>query len=166
MKKIISILIAAGVIATVGTVVAVASEATKTDTTIPEKATTEAIPESTTEEVTENAEATTEIVETSTDSNEATNSDATTTGESTDNTVDEIIEEAEIITDENIENSEAVEDDSETVNDEEYPEIPQTGDNRKVFPAIATLLVSGVALAYCLVKGKKIKLKKSKKDGE
>ena len=61
MKKIFSILIAAGVIATVGTVVAVASEATETDTTIPEIATTEAIPESTTEEVTENAEATTEI---------------------------------------------------------------------------------------------------------
>jgi len=53
------------------------------------------------------------------------------------------------------------EDDSETVNDE-VPEIPQTGDKRKFFPAVATFIVSGIALAYCVVKGKKIKKTKSK----
>ena len=166
MKKLISILIAAGIIATVGTVVAVASEATDSDTTISETATTEAIPESTTEEVTDDDdEATTENMEPSTDSDETTNSDDSTTDESTNDTTGETVEETEVVTDENLENSEAVENDSETVIDE-YPEIPNTGTDRKIFPAIATFIVSGIALAYCLVKGKKNKLKKTKKDGE
>lgn len=142
MKKLISILIAAGIIATVGTVVAVASEATDSDTTISETATTEAIPESTTEEVTDgDDEATTENMETPTDSDETTDSDDSTTDESTNDTT------------------------GETVIDE-YPEIPNTGTDRKIFPAIATFIVSGIALAYCLIKGKKNKLNKTKKDGE
>ena len=52
-----------------------------------------------------------------------------------------------------------MEDDSEAVNDE-VPEIPQTGDKRKFFPAIATFIVSGIALAYCVVRGKKNKKSK------
>jgi hypothetical protein len=162
MKKIISILIAAGILATAGTVIALASE---TDTTIPETTTTEAIPENTTEEVTERDEVTTENMEPSTDSDETTNSDDSTTDECTNDTTGETVEETEVVTDENLENSEAVENDSETVIDE-YPEIPNTGTDRKIFPAIATFIVSGIALAYCLVKGKKNKLKKTKKDGE
>lgn len=165
MKKIISILIAAGILATAGTVIALAGETTETDTTIPEITTTEAIPENTTEEVTESDEVTTENMEPSTDSDETTNSDDSTTDESTNNTTGETVEETEVVTDENLENSETVENDSETVIDE-YPEIPNTGTDRKIFPAIATFLVSGIALAYCLVKGKKNKLKKTKKDGE
>ena len=55
-----------------------------------------------------------------------------------------------------LEDSETEEDGSETVTDEEI-EIPQTGDKRKIFPAVATFIVSGIALAYCIVRGKKIK---------
>ena len=165
MKKIISILIAAGILATAGTVIALASETTETDTTIPETTTTEAIPENTTEEVTERDEATTENMEIPTDSDETTDSDDSTTDESTNDTTGETVEETEGVTDEYLENSETVENDSETVIDE-YPEIPNTGTDRKIFPAIATFIVSGIALAYCLVKGKKNKLKKTKKDGE
>ena len=169
MKKIISILIAAGIIATVGSVVALAKE---TDTKVPESATTDALPkaeettnEKATEEVTKNAEAPTENMETSTDSDEATNSDATGTVEGSGDTTDETAKETEVVGTEDIKNGETMENDSEAI-DNEDPDIPQTGDNRKAFPAIATLIVSGIALAYCFVKGKKNKSNKNKSNGE
>lgn len=166
MKKIISILIAAGVIATAGSVVALASEPTETQTKSAgiTQTNNETTAEKTTEEVTENAEAATEIVETSADSDKTTNSDVTESAESSVNTDSETNTQAESITVPDTENGEALEDDSETVTtDYDYAPNPDTGDNEKVLPAIAALLVSGVALAYCVVKGRK---KKNKKDGE
>ena len=163
MKKIISILVATGIIATVGTVVVFANES---DTSVSKTATTESIPEKTMEEGTEGAEATTENMETSTDSDEATNSDASTTAKGGDHTTGETIEEVEVIAEDGIENGKAKENDSEKVSNDDISRVPQIGNNRRVFSTIATLIVSGVALAYCWVKGKKNRNKKMKKDGE
>ena len=163
MKKIFGILMAVAVIATASTVVASATNnevpalpdtgTTEKDTTIPE--------ETTAEEVSDNAETATTDVETSTEADETTMPESSEGAEKTDNTDSESNEEVESATFEVLEDGETVEDDSETVNDE-VPEIPQTGDKRKFFPAVATFIVSGIALAYCVVKGKKIKKTKSK----
>ena len=163
MKKIIGVLIAMAVIATASTVVASATNnevpalpdtgTTEKDTTIPE--------ETTAEEVSDNAETATTDVETSTEADDTTVPESSEGAEGSDNTDSESNEEVESATFEVLEDGETVEDDSEAVNDE-VPEIPQTGDKRKFFPAIATFIVSGIALAYCVVKGKKIKKTKSK----
>ena len=163
MKKIFGILMAVAVIATASTVVASATNnevpalpdtgTTEKDTTIPE--------ETTAEEVSDNAETATTDVETSTEADETTMPESSEGAEKTDNTDSESNEEVESATFEILEDGETVEDDSEAVNDE-VPEIPQTGDKRKFFPAVATFIVSGIALAYCVVKGKKIKKTKSK----
>ena len=164
MKKIIGVLIAMAVIATASSVVACATNneetpnisetgTTEKDTTIPE--------ETTAEEVSDNAETATTDVETSTEADETTMPESSEGAEGSDNTDSESNEEVESATFEVLEDGETVEDDSETVNDE-VPEIPQTGDKRKFFPAVATFIVSGIALAYCVVKGKKIKKTKSK----
>ena len=163
MKKIFGILMAVAVIETASTVVA---SATNNEVpAIPDTGTTEkdkTSPEVTTaEEVIDNAETATTDVETSADADETTMPESSEGAESTDNTDSEITEEVESATVEVLEDGETVEDDSETVNDE-VPEIPQTGDKRKFFPAVATFIVSGIALAYCVVKGKKIKKTKSK----
>ena len=163
MKKIFGILMAIAVIATASTVVASATNnevpaLPDTGTTEKDKATPE---ETTAEEVSDNAEAATTDVETSADADETTMPESSEGAETTDNTDSEITEEVESATVEVLEDGETVEDDSETVNDE-VPEIPQTGDKRKFFPAVATFIVSGIALAYCVVKGKKIKKTKSK----
>lgn len=164
MKKIIGVLIAMAVIATASSVVASAANNEETPN-IPETGTTEkdtTIPEETTaEEVSDNAETATTDVETSTEADETTMPESSEGAEGSDNTDSESIEEVESATFEVLEDGETVEDDSEAVNDE-VPEIPQTGDKRKFFPAIATFIVSGIALAYCVVKGKKIKKTKSK----
>lgn len=164
MKKIIGILITMAVIATASSVVACATNNEETPT-IPETGTTEkdtTIPEETTaEEVSDNAETATTDVETSTEADETTMPESSEGAEGSDNTDCESNEEVESATFEVLEDSETVEDDSEAVNDE-VPEIPQTGDKRKFFPAVATFIVSGIALAYCVVKGKKIKKTKSK----
>ena len=161
MKKIFSILAAIAVIATAGSVVACATS--ETEPVIPDTGTTEkekTSPEVTTaEEVIDNAETATTAVETSAAADETTMPESSEGAESTDNTDSEITEKVESATVEILEDSEAVEDDSETVNDE-VPEIPQTGDKRKFFPAIATFIVSGIALAYCVVRGKKNKKSK------
>ncbi len=161
MKKIFGILMAVAVIATASTVVA---SATNNEVpAIPDTGTTEkdkAIPEETTvKEVIDNAETATTDVETSADADETTMPESSEGAETTDNTDGEITEEVESATVEVLEDGETVEDDSETVNDE-VPEIPQTGDKRKFFPAIATFIVSGIALAYCVVRGKKNKKSK------
>lgn len=164
MKKIIGVLIAMAVIATASSVVACATNneetpnisetgTTEKDTTIPE--------ETTAEEVSDNAETATTDVETSTEADETTMPESSEGAEGSDNTDSESTEEVESATFEVLEDGETVEDDSEAVNDE-VPEIPQTGDKRKFFPAVATFIVSGIALAYCVVKGKKIKKTKSK----
>ena len=163
MKKIFGILMTVAVIATASTVVASATNnevpalpdtgTTEKDTTIPE--------ETTAEEVSDNAETATTDVETSTEADETTMPESSEGAEKTDNTDSESNEEVESATFEVLEDGETVEDESETVNDE-VPEIPQTGDKRKFFPAVATFIVSGIALAYCVVKGKKIKKTKSK----
>lgn len=163
MKKIFGILMAVAVIATASTVVASATNnevpalpetgTTEKDTTIPE--------ETTAEEVSDNAETATTDVETSTEADETTMPESSEGAEGSDNTDSESNEEVESATFEVLEDGETVEDDSEAVNDE-VPEIPQTGDKRKFFPAVATFIVSGIALAYCVVKGKKIKKTKSK----
>ena len=164
MKKIIGVLIAMAVIATASTVVACATNNEETPT-IPETGTTEkdtTIPEETTaEEVSDNAETATTDVETSTEADETTVPESSEGTEGPDNTDSESTEEVESATLEVLEDGETVEDDSEAVNDE-VPEIPQTGDKRKFFPAVATFIVSGIALAYCAIKGKKIKKTKSK----
>lgn len=164
MKKIIGVLIAMAVIATASSVVACATNNEETPD-IPETGTTEkdtTIPEETTaEEVSDNAETATTDVETSTEADETTVPESSEGAEKTDNTDSESNEEVESATFEVLEDGETVEDDSEAVNDE-VPEIPQTGDKRKFFPAVATFIVSGIALAYCVVKGKKIKKTKSK----
>ena len=164
MKKIIGVLIAMAVIATASSVVASAANNEETPN-IPETGTTEkdtTIPEETTaEEVSDNAETATTDVETSTGADETTVPESSEGAEGSDNTDSESNEEVESATFEVLEDGETVEDDSETVNDE-VPEIPQTGDKRKFFPAVATFIVSGIALAYCVVKGKKIKKTKSK----
>ena len=164
MKKIIGVLIAMAVIATASSVVASAANNEETPN-IPETGTTEkdtTIPEETTaEEVSDNAETATTDVETSTKADETTMPESSEGAEGSDNTDSESNEEVESATFEVLEDGETVEDDSETVNDE-VPEIPQTGDKRKFFPAVATFIVSGIALAYCVVKGKKIKKTKSK----
>ena len=163
MKKIFGILMAVAVIATASTVVASATNnevpalpetgTTEKDTTIPE--------ETTAEEVSDNAETATTDVETSTEADETTMPESSEGAEGSDNTDSESTEEVESAAFEVLEDGETVEDDSEAVNDE-VPEIPQTGDKRKFFPAVATFIVSGIALAYCVVKGKKIKKTKSK----
>ena len=163
MKKIFGILMAVAVIATASTVVA---SATNNEVpALPDTGTTEkdkAPPEETTaEEVSDNAEPATTDVETSTEADETTMPESSEGAEGSDNTDSESNEEVESATFEVLEDGETVEDDSETVNDE-VPEIPQTGDKRKFFPAVATFIVSGIALAYCVVKGKKIKKTKSK----
>lgn len=163
MKKIIGVLIAMAVIATASTVVA---SATNNEVpALPDTGTTEkdkAAPEETTaEEVSDNAETATTDVETSTEADDTTVPESSEGAEGSDNTDSESNEEVESATFEVLEDGETVEDDSEAVNDE-VPEIPQTGDKRKFFPAIATFIVSGIALAYCVVKGKKIKKTKSK----
>ena len=163
MKKIFGILMAVAVIATASTVVASATNneipaLPDTGTTEKDKATPE---ETTAEEVSDNAETATTDVETSTEADETTMPESSEGAEKTDNTDSESNEEVESATFEVLEDSETVEDDSEAVNDE-VPEIPQTGDKRKFFPAVATFIVSGIALAYCVVKGKKIKKTKSK----
>lgn len=164
MKKIIGVLIAMAVIATASSVVASAANNEETPN-IPETGTTEkdtTIPEKTTaEEVSDNAETATTDVETSTEADETTMPESSEGAEGSDNTDSESNEEVESATFEVLEDGETVEDDSEAVNDE-VPEIPQTGDKRKFFPAVATFIVSGIALAYCVVKGKKIKKTKSK----
>lgn len=164
MKKIIGVLMAMAVIATASSVVASAANNEETPN-IPETGTTEkdtTIPEETTaEEVSDNAETATTDVETSTEADETTMPESSEGNEGSDNTDSESIEEVESATFEVLEDGETVEDDSEAVNDE-VPEIPQTGDKRKFFPAVATFIVSGIALAYCVVKGKKIKKTKSK----
>ena len=164
MKKIIGVLIAMAVIATASSVVASAANNEETPN-IPETGTTEkdtTIPEETTaEEVSDNAETATTDVETSTGADETTVPESSEGAEGSDNTDSESNEEVESATFEVLEDGETVEDDSEAVNDE-VPEIPQTGDKRKIFPAVATFIVSGIALAYCVVKGKKIKKTKSK----
>lgn len=163
MKKIIGILMAVAVIATASSVVACATNSEE-NTTLPETGTTEkdtTIPEEkTTEEVNDNAETATTDVETSTNADETTMPDSSEGAEGTGNTDSEITTEVESATVEVLEDGEAFEDGSEEVSGEindEVPEIPQTGDNRKIFPAIATLLLAGVSLAYCIVKGKKNK---------
>lgn len=162
MKKIIGVLIAMAVIATASSVVACAANNEETPN-IPETGTTEkdtTIPEETTaEEVSDNAETATTDVETSTEADETTVPESSEGAEGSDNTDSESNEEVESATFEVLEDGETVEEDSEAVNDE-VPEIPQTGDNRKILPAIATLLVAGVSLAYCIVKGKKNKKSK------
>lgn len=164
MKKIIGILIAMAVIATASSVVASAANNEETPN-IPETGTTEkdtTIPEETTaEEVSDNAETATTDVETSTEADETTMPESSEGAEGSDNTDSESNEEVESATFEVLEDGETVEDDSEAINDG-VPEIPQTGDKRKFFPAVATFIVSGIALAYCVVKGKKIKKTKSK----
>ena len=164
MKKIIGVLIAMAVIATASSVVASAANNEETPN-IPETGTTEkdtTIPEETTaEEVSDNAETATTDVETSTGADETTVPESSEGAEGSDNTDSESNEEVESATFEVLEDGETVEDDSEAVNDE-VPEIPQTGDKRKFFPAVATFIVFGIALAYCVVKGKKIKKTKSK----
>lgn len=164
MKKIIGVLIAMAVIATASSVVASATNNEETPE-IPETGTTEkdtTIPEETTaEEVSDNAETATADVETSTEADETTVPESSEGAEGSDNTDSESNEEVESATFEVLEDGETVEDDSEAVNDE-VPEIPQTGDKRKFLPAVATFIVSGIALAYCVVKGKKIKKTKSK----
>ena len=164
MKKIIGVLIAMAVIATASSVVASAANNEETPN-IPETGTTEkdtTIPEETTaEEVSDNAETATTDVETSTEADDTTVPESSEGAEGSDNTDSESNEEVESATFEVLEDGETVEDDSEAVNDE-VPEIPQTGDKRKFFPAVATFIVSGIALAYCVVKGKKIKKTKSK----
>lgn len=159
MKKIISILVALGVIATASTVVACA--ANDETARIPETGTTEkdtTIPEETTaEEVSDNAETATTDVETSADADETTMPESSEGTESSDDTDSESTEEDESVDAEIFEDSETEENDSEAVNEDEEIEIPQTGDNRKIFLAIATLLVAGVSLAYCIVRGKKVK---------
>ena len=154
---------AVAVIATASTVVA---SATNNEVpALPDTGTTEkdkAPPEETTaEEVSDNAEPATTDVETSTEADETTMPESSEGAEGSDNTDSESNEEVESATFEVLEDGETVEDDSEAVNDE-VPEIPQTGDKRKFFPAVATFIVSGIALAYCVVKGKKIKKTKSK----
>lgn len=162
MKKIIGVLIAMAVIATASSVVASAANNEETPN-IPETGTTEkdtTIPEETTaEEVSDNAETATTDVETSTGADETTVPESSEGAEGSDNTDSESNEEVESATFEVLEDGETVEDDSEAVNDE-VPEIPQTGDKRKFFPAIATFIVSGIALAYCVVRGKKNKKSK------
>lgn len=163
MKKIFGILMAVAVLATASTVVASATNnevpaLPDTGTTEKDKATPE---ETTAEEVSDNAETATTDVETSTEADETTMPESSEGAEKTDNTDSESNEEVESATFEVLEDGETVEDDSEAVNDE-VPEIPQTGDKRKFFPAVATFIVSGIALAYCVVKGKKIKKTKSK----
>ena len=163
MKKIFGILMAVAVIATASTVVASATNnevpaLPDTGTTEKDKATPE---ETTAEEVSDNAEPATTDVETSTGADETTMPESSEGAEGSDNTDSESNEEVESATFEVLEDGETVEDDSEAVNDE-VPEIPQTGDKRKFFPAVATFIVSGIALAYCVVKGKKIKKTKSK----
>ena len=164
MKKIIGVLIAMAVIATASSVVASAANNEETPN-IPETGTTEkdtTIPEETTaEEVSDNAETATTDVETSTEADETTMPESSEGAEGSDNTDSESNEEVERATFEVLEDGETVEDDSEAVNDE-VPEIPQTGDKRKFLPTVATFIVSGIALAYCVVKGKKIKKTKSK----
>lgn len=163
MKKIIGVLIAMAVIATASSVVASAANNEETPN-IPETGTTEkdtTIPEETTaEEVSDNAETATTDVETSTEADETTMPESSEGAEGSDNTDSESTEEVESAAFEVLEDGETVEDDSEAVNDE-VPEIPQTGDKRKFLPAVATFIVSGIALAYCVVKGKKIKKTKS-----
>ena len=163
MKKIFGILMAVAVLATASTVVASATNnevpaLPDTGTTEKDKATPE---ETTAEEVSDNAETATTDVETSAEADETTVPESSEGAEGSDNTDSESNEEIESAIFEVLEDSETVEDDSETVNDE-VPEIPQTGDKRKFFPAVATFIVSGIALAYCVVKGKKIKKTKSK----
>lgn len=162
MKKIIGVLIAVAVIATASSVVASATNNEETPK-IPETGTTEkdtTIPEETTaEEVNDNAETATTDVETSTEADETTMPKSSEGAEGSDNTDSESNEEVESATFEVLEDSKTVEDDSEAINDE-VPEIPQTGDKRKVLPAVATLLVASVSLAYCIVKGKKSKKSK------
>ena len=161
MKKILSILAAIAVIATAGSVVACASS--ETEPVIPDTGATEkdkTSPEVTTaEEVIDNAETATTDVETSAEADETTMPESSEGAEGSDNTDSESNEEVESATFEVLEDGETVEDDSEAVNDE-VPEIPQTGDKRKFFPAIATFIVSGIALAYCVVRGKKNKKSK------
>ncbi len=163
MKKIIGVLIAMAVIATASSVVASAANNEETPN-IPETGTTEkdtTIPEETTaEEVSDNAETATTDVETSTEADETTMPESSEGAEGSDNTDSESTEEVESAAFEVLEDGETVEDDSEAVNDE-VPEIPQTGDKRKFLPAVATFIVSGIALVYCVVKGKKIKKTKS-----
>ena len=164
MKKIIGVLMAMAVIATTSSVVACATNNEEIPK-IPETGTTEkdtTIPEETTaEEESDNAETATTDVETSNEADETTMPESSEGAEGSDNADSENNEEVESATFEVLEDGETVEDDSEAVNDE-VPKIPQTGDKRKFFPAIATFIVSGIALAYCVVKGKKIKKTKSK----
>ncbi len=163
MKKIFGILMAVAVLATASTVVASATNnevpaLPDTGTTEKDKATPE---ETTAEEVSDNAETATTDVETSAEADETTVPESSEGAEGSDNTDSESNEKVESATFEVLEDGETVEDDSEAVNDE-VPEIPQTGDKRKFLPAVATFIVSGIALAYCVVKGKKIKKTKSK----
>ena len=158
MKKFFSILAAIAVIATAGSVVACATS--ETEPVIPDTGTTKkdtTIPEETTIEAVKNDDETaTTVVETSANTDETTMSDSSEGAESADDTDSESSAEVESASVEVLEDSETEEDGSETVTDEEI-EIPQTGDKRKIFPAVATFIVSGIALAYCIVRGKKIK---------
>ena len=158
MKKFFSVLAAIAVIATAGSVVACATS--ETEPVIPDTGTTEkdtTIPEETTiEEEKNDDETATTVVETSANTDETTMSDSSEGAESADDTDSERSAEVESATVEVLEDSETEEDGSETVTDEEI-EIPQTGDKRKIFPAVATFIVSGIALDYCIVRGKKIK---------
>ena len=158
MKNFFSILAAIAVIATAGSVVACATS--ETEPVIPDTGTTEkdtTIPEETKiEEVKNDDETATTVVETSANTDETTMSDSSEGAESADDTDSESSAEVESATVEVLEDSETEEDGSETVTDEEI-EIPQTSDKRKIFPAVATFIVSGIALAYCIVRGKKIK---------
>lgn len=165
MKKFITILVALGIVSAVGTVVACATDEAEPVTT--ETQTNESTTEGNTNDITttenlETASATLEstMPEATEDNKEAVGSD-TENGTGTETDVEEVTEVFE--TEENTDNEDVTEADTETTENEDIS-IPQTGDSRKFFPLITTLIVSGIAAAYCAIKGKKNK--KTKPDGE
>ncbi len=169
MKKLITILVVLGIVSAVGTVVACATDEAETVTT--ETQTNENTTEGNANDIitTENMETTSATLESTMPENTEDNKEAvdgdTENGMGTETDAEEVTEVFE--TDETTDNAEVIESESEPdtdVKENEDISIPQTGDKRKILPVIATLIVSGITAAYCVVKGKKTK--KTKADGE
>lgn len=146
MKKIIGALITMAVIAAASSVVACATT-TEENTNLPEAGTTENNTTNSEETITGDV---TTVAETSAEGNKTT---VPSSGEETEIGGDADNESTTLVI---IEDEETIEDDSDSIKNESV-ESPPTGANGRVFPVVATLLMSGVALAYCVIKGKKHK---------
>lgn len=165
MKKIFAILVALGIVSTMGTVIACAADETEPETTAAqstEPTTEEKANDITTTENVENISDAPEssVPEASESDKEPVSSDIESGMETEKDAKETLKNESEA--EESTDNTKNVEKDSQK--DVTADSIPNTGEKRNIFPLLATLLLSGVTAAYCVVKGKKSK--KTKADGE